>query len=335
MTDQSNNSVETSIVLHLASPRGCCAGVERAIQTVEQVLLKYGAPVYVRHEIVHNKYVVNKLKNLGAIFIESFNEIPNSDRPIILSAHGSAKSTYLEASQRNLHIIDAICPLVSKVHHEAENFNKSGYHVFLIGHKGHPEVIGTVGQLAKGDITVIETIKDAESINPLSSRLACITQTTLSVMDTTAIINVLKKRFSNIKFPKTSDICFATTNRQLAVKQLAPKTKLFLVLGANNSSNSLRLVHVAQQYNSKATLIRDADDLPWHEIKELIKLQKKGAPLNLGLTASASAPEILVQDVITALKDKYTVKIINQEVSVDVNVEESIVFKVPPINSNL
>ena len=235
------------IKIYLVSPRGFCAGVDRAIEIVKKSIKKYGAPVYVRHEIVHNKHVVENLKKNGAIFVEELNEIEDKTRPVIFSAHGVPKSIPKEASKLNLEYIDATCPLVSKVHREAENLNKKGFHILLIGHKNHPEVIGTMGQLPENEIDLIETAEDVENYKDQNKNLAFVTQTTLSVDDTKNIIASLKKRFPNIKEPAKEDICYATTNRQMAVKNIAKKCDMFFVIGSRNSSNSLRLVEVASQ----------------------------------------------------------------------------------------
>ena len=232
------------IKIYLVSPRGFCAGVDRAIEIVKKSIKKYGAPVYVRHEIVHNKHVVENLKKNGAIFVEELNEIEDKTRPVIFSAHGVPKSTPKEASKLNIEYIDATCPLVSKVHREAENLNKKGFHILLIGHKNHPEVIGTMGQLPESEIDLIETVEDVENYKDHNKNLAFVTQTTLSIDDTKNIIASLKKRFPNIKEPAKEDICYATTNRQMAVKNIAKKCDMFFVIGSRNSSNSLRLVEV-------------------------------------------------------------------------------------------
>ena len=232
------------IKIYLVSPRGFCAGVDRAIEIVKKSIKKYGTPVYVRHEIVHNKYVVENLKKKGAIFVEELDEIKDKTRPVIFSAHGVPKSVPQEASKLNMEYIDATCPLVSKVHREAENLNKLGFHILLVGHKNHPEVIGTMGQLPKSEIDLIETVEDAKNYKERNKNLAFVTQTTLSVDDTKNIITILKKRFPNIKEPAKEDICYATTNRQLAVKKIAKKCDVFFVIGSRNSSNSLRLVEV-------------------------------------------------------------------------------------------
>jgi len=301
----------------LAAPRGFCAGVDRAIQIVELALEKYGAPVYVRHEIVHNKYVVDTLKSKGAIFVESLSEIPPTSQPVIFSAHGVAKTVPAAARDRNMFILDATCPLVFKVHFEAIRHHKQGLEVLLIGHAGHPEVIGTMGQLPPGAVHLIETEDDARKFEPNSTRgLAYVTQTTLSVDDTTAIVEILKQRFPDIKAPKTEDICYATTNRQAAVKAIAAEVGLMLVIGAPNSSNSLRLVEVARHAGCPdAFLLQRANDIPWNRINHISAL---------GITAGASAPEILVDEVIDTLKKRF-----DTTVDTITTAEENIAFNIP------
>ena len=286
----------------LAAPRGFCAGVVRAVEIVERALERYGAPVYVRHEIVHNRHVVEALERKGAVFIEELGEVPPGDQPVILSAHGAAKSVHDTARRRNLFSLDATCPLVSKVHREAEKLFQRGYEIILIGHEGHPEVIGTMGQLPTHAMTLIETEHDAESFRPrLPEKLAYITQTTLSVDDTATIIARLKRRFPTIVGPRKADICYATTNRQEAVKAIAPRCDMVLVIGAPNSSNSRRLVEAATKHGCKrARLIGGADDIAWPELKDVAIL---------GVTASASAPEILVDGVTDRLRKDFTVTI--------------------------
>ena len=269
----------------LASPRGFCAGVDRAIEIVKKTLAKFGAPVYVRHEIVHNTQVVENLKKLGAIFVEELDEIKDPSRPVIFSAHGVPKSVPKEASNKKMFYIDATCPLVTKVHREAEHLYKNGYEVILVGHKDHPEVLGTMGQLPEKSIKLIETVKDAENlnINELKKPIAYVTQTTLSVDDTKEIIEVLKSKFSKIKSPTKEDICYATTNRQEAVKKIAPLCDMFFVVGSKNSSNSQRLVEVAKKSGcSRSELISFNENLP---IDLIIKCNK------IGITSGASAPE--------------------------------------------
>ena len=304
------------IKIYLVSPRGFCAGVDRAIEIVKKSIKKYGAPVYVRHEIVHNKHVVENLKKNGAIFVEELNEIEDKTRPVIFSAHGVPKSIPKEASKLNIEYIDATCPLVSKVHREAENLNKKGFHILLIGHKNHPEVIGTMGQLPESEIDLIETAEDVENYKDQNKNLAFVTQTTLSVDDTKNIIASLKKRFPNIKEPAKEDICYATTNRQMAVKNIAKKCDMFFVIGSRNSSNSLRLVEVASQSGCKhSELIHGDSKIPTDKIKEC---------QTIGISSGASAPEILVQNFINELKKTFVVKI--EEVEI---IKENIIFKTP------
>jgi len=304
------------IKIYLVSPRGFCAGVDRAIEIVKKSIKKFGAPVYVRHEIVHNKHVVENLKKNGAIFVEELNEIEDKTRPVIFSAHGVPKSIPKEASKLNIEYIDATCPLVSKVHREAENLNKKGFHILLIGHKNHPEVIGTMGQLPESEIDLIETAEDVENYKDQNKNLAFVTQTTLSVDDTKNIIASLKKRFPNIKEPAKEDICYATTNRQMAVKNIAKKCDMFFVIGSRNSSNSLRLVEVASQSGCKhSELIHGESKIPTDKIKEC---------QTIGISSGASAPEILVQNFINELKKTFVVKI--EEVEI---IKENIIFKTP------
>ena len=304
------------IKIYLVSPRGFCAGVDRAIEIVKKSIKKFGAPVYVRHEIVHNKHVVENLKKNGAIFVEELNEIEDKTRPVIFSAHGVPKSIPKEASKLNMEYIDATCPLVSKVHREAENLNKKGFHILLIGHKNHPEVIGTMGQLPESEIDLIETVEDVENYKDQNKNLAFVTQTTLSVDDTKNIIASLKKRFPNIKEPAKEDICYATTNRQMAVKNIARKCDMFFVIGSRNSSNSLRLVEVASQSGCKhSELIHGDSKIPTDKIKEC---------QTIGVSSGASAPEILVQNFINELKKTFLVKI--EEVEI---IKENIIFKTP------
>ena len=304
------------IKIYLVSPRGFCAGVDRAIEIVKKSIKKYGAPVYVRHEIVHNKHVVENLKKNGAIFVEELNEIEDKTRPVIFSAHGVPKSIPKEASKLNIEYIDATCPLVSKVHREAENLNKKGFHILLIGHKNHPEVIGTMGQLPESEIDLIETAEDVENYKDQNKNLAFVTQTTLSIDDTKNIITSLKKRFPNIKEPAKEDICYATTNRQMAVKNIAKKCDMFFVIGSRNSSNSLRLVEVASQSGCKhSELIHGESKIPTDKIKEC---------QTIGISSGASAPEILVQNFINELKKTFVVKI--EEVEI---IKENIIFKTP------
>ena len=306
------------LTILLASPRGFCAGVDRAIQIVERALQKWGAPVYVRHEIVHNRHVVERLEALGAVFVEELHECP-PDRPVIFSAHGVPKAVPAEAESRNMIYVDATCPLVSKVHVEAERHHAAGFEIVLIGHAGHPEVIGTMGQLPEGAIALIETVADAESFQPKDpSRLAFVTQTTLSVDDTAAIVAVLQQRFPAMAAPHKEDICYATTNRQEAVKALAEGADLVLVIGAPNSSNSVRLVEVAERAGAKAArLIASAQDIDWAWLN--------GAR-RVGVTAGASAPEDLVQGVIDALRARFAVTLEDVRVT-----DEDVVFKLPRV----
>ena len=301
----------------LASPRGFCAGVDRAIEIVKKSLDKYGSPVYVRHEIVHNKHVVDNLKKIGAIFVEELNEIEDKTRPVIFSAHGVPKSVPKEASNLNMTFVDATCPLVSKVHREAENLNKKGVHVLLIGHKNHPEVVGTMGQLPNGNIDLIETAKDAKNyLKKNNKKLAYITQTTLSVDDTKDIIDILKNKYPEINEPKKEDICYATTNRQAAVKKIADKCDAFFVIGSRNSSNSLRLVEVAKNNGcNESELIHSESNFPIEKISEC---------KTIGISSGASAPEVLVTEFIENIKKEFTVEI--EEVEI---VKEDITFKIP------
>jgi 4-hydroxy-3-methylbut-2-en-1-yl diphosphate reductase len=282
----------------IAAPRGFCAGVDRAIQIVELALERFGAPVYVRHEIVHNRFVVDRLASLGAVFVDELDEVPD-DRPVVFSAHGVPKSVPSTARERGLNFVDATCPLVSKVHRQAERLIKDGFHILFIGHSGHPEVIGTFGQVPEGSMTLVETVADAQALDVADpGKLAFLTQTTLSVDDTASIVAALKARFPDIKAPKSEDICYATSNRQAAVKAIAPDCDRMLVIGAPNSSNSLRLAEVAQRMDVPAMLIERAADIDW---------QWLGSPRRLGVTAGASAPEVLVREVIDALKQRFEV----------------------------
>lgn len=305
------------IKILLAAPRGFCAGVERAIEIVKKSINKYGAPVYVRHEIVHNKHVVDSLKKIGAVFVEELGEIKDKTRPVIFSAHGVPKSVPLEAEDYKMEYIDATCPLVSKVHREAENLHKAGYHIVLIGHHNHPEVIGTMGQLPIGSIDLIQNEIDVENYNlEGSKKIAYVTQTTLSVDDTKNIIAALKVKYPKIKEPFKEDICYATTNRQSAVKKIAENCDMFFVLGSRNSSNSVRLVEVAQQSGCPASeLIHSESPVPYSKIKNC---------KTIGISSGASAPEVLVNNFIDKIKSEFDVKI--EEVEI---VKESIVFKVP------
>ncbi len=305
------------IKILLAAPRGFCAGVDRAIEIVKKSIDKYGAPVYVRHEIVHNKHVVESLKKIGAIFVEELSEIKDKTRPVIFSAHGVPKAVPAEADNLKMEYIDATCPLVSKVHREAENLYKNGCHIILIGHKNHPEVIGTMGQIPKDGISLIESIEDVKKYeNKDSKNLAFVTQTTLSVDDTKEIISALKKKFPEIKEPKKEDICYATTNRQAAVKKIAEKCDMFFVIGSRNSSNSLRLVEVAKNSGCKnSRLIHSESTIPLNEIENY---------KTIGISSGASAPEILVDNFINALKKQFTLEIKEVEI-----VKENITFKIP------
>ena len=305
------------IKILLSAPRGFCAGVERAIEIVEKSIKKYGAPVYVRHEIVHNKYVVDDLKSKGAIFVEELEEIKDKSRPVIFSAHGVPKKIPEDAKNYNMTYVDATCPLVSKVHREAENLNKAGYHLILIGHQSHPEVVGTMGQLPQGSIDLIQDENEAKNYKiEKEKKIAFVTQTTLSVDDTKDIIKILKYRFPNIREPLKEDICYATTNRQMAVKNIAKKCDMFFVIGSRNSSNSVRLVEVAKKSGClKSHLIHSKSEIPY----ELIKTSNI-----IGISSGASAPEILVENFIQELKKRFIVTI--EEVEI---IKENVIFKVP------
>ena len=310
--------MKKEIKIYLASPRGFCAGVKRAIEIVEKSINKFGTPVYVRHEIVHNKQVVEELKQKGAIFVDELSDIKDGDRPVIFSAHGVPKSVPQEAKLKNLSYVDATCPLVSKVHRESEQLNKNGFEIFLIGHKNHPEVIGTMGQLPEGSIKLIETKSDVEALRAedFKKPLAYITQTTLSVDDTSEIIDFLKKKFPKIKGPIKEDICYATTNRQSAVKKIASKCDMFFVIGSRNSSNSVRLVEVAKKAGcKKSQLMHSEQEIPFEEIDK---------SNTIGISSGASAPEKLVQTLISNIKKDRNVSI--EEVVV---AEEKVVFKLP------
>ena len=301
----------------LSAPRGFCAGVERAIEIVEKSIQKYGSPVYVRHEIVHNKFVVDDLRNKGAIFVEELEEIEDKTRPVIFSAHGVPKKIPQDAKNYNMTYVDATCPLVSKVHREAENLHKAGYHLILIGHENHPEVIGTMGQLPKGSIDLIQNEVEANNYDPKNfEKIAYVTQTTLSVDDTKEIISILKEKFSNIREPANEDICYATTNRQMAVKNIAKKCDIFFVIGSRNSSNSVRLVEVAKKSGCEnSILIHSQSKIPFNLIENSNVI---------GISSGASAPEILVENFIKELKNKFTVTI--EEVEI---IKENVVFRVP------
>ena len=301
----------------LSAPRGFCAGVERAIEIVEKSIEKYGAPVYVRHEIVHNKYVVDDLKKKGAVFVEELEEIQDKSRPVIFSAHGVPKQIPIDATDYKMTYVDATCPLVSKVHREAENLNKAGYHIILIGHENHPEVIGTMGQLPSGTIDLIQNEDEAKSYNTKEGKnIAFVTQTTLSIDDTKEIIKILKNRFPNIREPLKEDICYATTNRQMAVKNIAKKCDMFFVIGSRNSSNSVRLVEVAKKSGClESYLIHSESKIPYDQI-ENSKI--------IGISSGASAPEILVENFIKDLKNRFTINIDEVEI-----IKENVVFKIP------
>ena len=304
------------LTILLASPRGFCAGVDRAIQIVERAIERYGRPVYVRHEIVHNRFVVENLEAKGAIFVDELDEVPD-DRPVVFSAHGVPKSVPEEAGRRRLLYVDATCPLVSKVHREAERHAQSGRTVILIGHAGHPEVIGTMGQLPEGKVILVEDVAQAEALAVADpANLAYATQTTLSVDDTMGIVAVLRRRFPAIQGPKMEDICYATTNRQAAVKAIAERCDAMVVIGAPNSSNSMRLVEVAANYGcGRSRLVQRAVDMDWDWL---------GDAKRLGITAGASAPELLVDELIEACRERYDVTV--EEVR---TTEESVVFKLP------
>jgi len=303
----------------LAAPRGFCAGVDRAIDIVELALQKYGAPVYVRHEIVHNRYVVESLKAKGAVFVEELDEIPDTNAPVIFSAHGVPKSVPEAAEARRMFYIDATCPLVSKVHIEAERLNARGFDILLIGHDGHPEVAGTIGQLPDGAVSLIETVEDARAFQARDpDKLAFVTQTTLSVDDTAEIVAALKERFPNIIGPHKEDICYATTNRQAAVKVIAPRVDALLVIGAPNSSNSQRLVEVGRAAGCGIShLVQRASDIPWDALEGIS---------SIGITAGASAPEALVEEIMDALSGRY-------ELSVETvtTATEDVTFKIPRV----
>ncbi len=308
---------QTRLKILLAAPRGFCAGVDRAIRIVELALKKYGAPVYVRHEIVHNKFVVDRLREQGAVFVEELDEIPDTDAPVIFSAHGVPKSVPAAAQAREMFYLDATCPLVTKVHREAEMHFDEGRHILLIGHAGHPEVVGTTGQLPHGAVTLVETTQDAESVTPdTPNNLAYATQTTLSVDDTAAIVAVLRRRFPQIAGPHKQDICYATTNRQEAVRAIASRAERMIVVGSPNSSNSKRLVEVAERAGCKeAMLIQRASDIPWDRFE---------STSTLGISAGASAPEVLVQEIVDAFRTRFDVALEEVETAT-----ENIAFNIP------
>ncbi len=301
----------------LSAPRGFCAGVERAIEIVEKSIQKFGAPVYVRHEIVHNKHVVDDLKSKGAIFVEELEEIKDKTRPVIFSAHGVPKKIPEDAKNYKMTYVDATCPLVSKVHREAENLNTAGYHIILIGHENHPEVVGTMGQLPDGAVKLIQNEYEAKNYpTEKFDKIAYITQTTLSVDDTKEIIKILKNKYPSMKEPMKEDICYATTNRQAAVKNIAKQCEMFFVIGSRNSSNSVRLVEVAKKSGCEnAHLIHSESEIPYDEIEKFN---------TIGISSGASAPEILVENFINALKNKFTININEVEI-----IKENVIFKVP------
>ncbi len=312
-------SDKPNLKIILASPRGFCAGVDRAIQIVERAIEKYGAPVYVRHEIVHNKYVVEGLRQKGAVFVETLDDIPNDGQPVIFSAHGVPKHVPAEANAREMFYIDATCPLVSKVHKEAERHFAKGHHIILIGHGGHPEVVGTMGQLPDGAVTLVETKDDVRRlVMKEGEKIAYCTQTTLSVDDTAEIVEALKKEFPDIISPAKEDICYATTNRQNAVKDIALNCDALIVIGAPNSSNSNRLVEVGKSYGAaKSMLVQRSSDIDWQWLADV---------KTLGLTAGASAPEILVEEVIDAIAEKF-----NVDVETHTTIDENVVFNIPRV----
>mgnify|MGYP001168123964 FL=1 len=306
-----------SLKIYLAAPRGFCAGVERAIEIVEKSIKKYGSPVYVRHEIVHNKYVVDNLKNKGAIFVEELEEIKDKSRPVIFSAHGVPKKIPEDAKNYNMTYVDATCPLVSKVHREAENLSKAGYHIILIGHQNHPEVVGTMGQLPLNSIDLVQNEDEAKEYkNKKNKKIAFVTQTTLSIDDTKDIIKILKEKFPDIKEPLKEDICYATTNRQMAVKKIAKNCDMFFVIGSRNSSNSVRLVEVAKKSGcTNALLVHSESKIPYEQIENTN---------TIGISSGASAPEILVKNFINELKKRFTITIDEVE-----TIKEDVVFKIP------
>ncbi|MGB8566967.1 MAG: 4-hydroxy-3-methylbut-2-enyl diphosphate reductase [Pseudolabrys sp.] len=312
-----SSSAKPVLKVLLCSPRGFCAGVVRAIESVERALAIYGAPVYVRHEIVHNRYVVDSLRAKGAIFVEELSEVPNDHVPVIFSAHGVARAIPEEARRRNLFTIDATCPLVTKVHREAEIHNRRGREIVLIGHAGHPEVVGTMGQLPTGSITLVETLEDVEKFTPRDANmLAYVTQTTLSVDDTAAMVDLLKQRFPHISGPHKEDICYATTNRQDAVKRVAPVVDAMIVVGAPNSSNSQRLKEVAEKSGCpRAVLMQRVGDIKWSDFDGVARL---------GITAGASAPEILVEEIMGAFADRYIL-----DIETVTATEEGVFFPLP------
>lgn len=305
------------LTILLAAPRGFCAGVDRAVQIVELALEKYGAPVYVRHEIVHNRYVVDSLRDKGAIFVEELDEIPVSNAPVVFSAHGVPKSVPENAARLNMFYLDATCPLVSKVHREAERLHSQGFEIILIGHAGHPEVAGTMGQLPASVVKLVESADQAREFEPeQAEKLAYITQTTLSIDDTQEIVDILRTRFPAIQAPHKEDICYATTNRQVAVKNIASRCERLIVVGAPNSSNSKRLVEVAQRAGcSKAALLQRADDIDWNDYQNIS---------TIGITAGASAPEVLVDEFIAAFSERFETAV--EAIS---TADENVSFKLP------
>lgn len=310
--------------IRLAAPRGFCAGVDRAILMVERAIEKYGAPVYVRHEIVHNRHVVEGLEEKGAVFVEELSEIEDPSRQVIFSAHGVPKAVPADAESRGMFYLDATCPLVSKVHVEANRHFDEGRHILMIGHEGHPEVEGTLGQLPEGAITLVETVEDAQRVSPPDpDKLAYVTQTTLSLDDTVEIVNALTRRFPAIRGPHKNDICYATTNRQAAVKAIAEGCDMMLVVGAPNSSNSVRLVEVAEKAGCpSARLVQKSADVDWPALEAAVA--GKAGTFSIGLTAGASAPESLVQGVIDEARKRFTVQV--EEVTVS---SEDVIFKLP------
>ena len=312
-----SNGTRQPIKVYLAAPRGFCAGVDRAIQIVELALQRYGAPVYVRHEIVHNRFVVDSLKAKGAIFVEELEEIPPGDHPVVFSAHGVPKAVPAEARSRKMFFLDATCPLVSKVHVEAERLHELGHEIILIGHAGHPEVIGTMGQLPEGSVRLVETAQGARDFVPRNAqKLAYVTQTTLSVDDTSEIVGILRSRFPGISGPHKEDICYATTNRQAAVKSIAPRCERMIVVGSPNSSNSMRLVEVAERAGCpKAMLVQSAADIPWEDFEGV---------RSVGITAGASAPEVLVDAIIAAFKERFATTVESVTTA-----KENIAFNLP------
>ena len=314
-TTAESSSARPPLHVLIAAPRGFCAGVDRAIHIVERAIEIHGPPVYVRHEIVHNRFVVDRLKALGAVFVKELHEVPDG-RPVVFSAHGVPKSVPAAASQRGLDFLDATCPLVSKVHRQAQRLIEAGRHIIFIGHRGHPEVIGTFGQVPEGSMTLIETIDEIAALEVADpENLAFLTQTTLSVDDTAAMVAALQARFPSIRAPRGEDICYATTNRQNAVKAIAARCDRMLVIGAPNSSNSLRLAEVADRIGTPARLIQRASDIDWGWL---------GQPETLGVTAGASAPEVLVREVIDALAERFDVREEETE-----HEPEDLIFKLP------